>query len=164
MKTLYLIGGTMGVGKTTVCRELQKKLPGCVFLDGDWCWDMRPFVVNEKTKAMVLDNICHVLNNFLRCSQFENVLFCWVMHEQSILEEILSRLDTAGWRVECLSLICTEEALRQRLQGDIDAGVRTADILERSIPRLALYAALDTRKIDTTGKTPEAVAVEIASI
>ena len=25
MKTLYLIGGTMGVGKTTVCKELKKE-------------------------------------------------------------------------------------------------------------------------------------------
>lgn len=61
MKTLYLIGGTMGVGKTTVCRELQKSLPNCVFLDGDWCWDMKPFVVNEETRELVLDNICCLL-------------------------------------------------------------------------------------------------------
>lgn len=26
MKRLYLIGGPMGVGKTTVCRELQRRL------------------------------------------------------------------------------------------------------------------------------------------
>ena len=35
MKHLYLIGGTMGVGKTTVCRHLQKQLDRCVFLDGE---------------------------------------------------------------------------------------------------------------------------------
>lgn len=37
MKTLYLIGGTMGVGKTKVCQLLKDKLPNSVFLDGDWC-------------------------------------------------------------------------------------------------------------------------------
>ena len=37
MKRLYLIGGPMGVGKTTVCRALQKSLDRSVFLDGDWC-------------------------------------------------------------------------------------------------------------------------------
>lgn len=36
MKTRYLIGGTMGVGKNAVCRELQRNLPNNVFLDGDW--------------------------------------------------------------------------------------------------------------------------------
>ena len=41
MKHLYLIGGPMGVGKTTVGRALQQRLPNCAFLDGDWCWDMK---------------------------------------------------------------------------------------------------------------------------
>ena len=35
MKTLYLVGGTMGVGKTTTCKALQRLLPNSVFLDGD---------------------------------------------------------------------------------------------------------------------------------
>ena len=64
MKTLIMISGTMGVGKTTTCRELQKILPRNVFLDGDWCWDMQPFVVNEETKTMVMKNICFQLKQF----------------------------------------------------------------------------------------------------
>ena len=64
MKSLYLIGGTMGVGKTTVCRILKQQLPDAVFLDGDWCWDADPFVVTEETKAMVLQNICFMLGQF----------------------------------------------------------------------------------------------------
>ena len=66
MKTLYLVGGTMGVGKTTACQELKKLLPHSVFLDGDWCWDADPFVVTEETMAMVRQNICFLLNQFLR--------------------------------------------------------------------------------------------------
>ena len=54
MRTLYLIGGPMGVGKTTVCQIMKRRLPRAAFLDGDWCWDMDPFVVTEETKAMVL--------------------------------------------------------------------------------------------------------------
>lgn len=68
MKTLYLIGGPMGVGKTTVCQLLKNKLPYRVFLDGDWCWDSHPFQVTEKTKEMVMKNICYLLNNFIHCS------------------------------------------------------------------------------------------------
>ena len=44
---------------------------------------------------MVIKNICAVLNNFLKCSVYENVIFCWVMHEQSIIDTIISGLDTA---------------------------------------------------------------------
>ena len=62
MKTLLLIGGPMGVGKTSVCRCLQKKLNNSVFLDGDWCWDSNPFLVTEETKEMVMDNIGYLLN------------------------------------------------------------------------------------------------------
>ena len=62
MKTLYMIGGPMGVGKTAVCRALQKRLDRSVFLDGDWCWDAHPFQVTEETKTMVTKNICFLLN------------------------------------------------------------------------------------------------------
>ena len=81
MKTLYLIGGTMGVGKTAVSQQLKHDLPNAVFLDGDWCWDASPFQVTEETKAMVTENICYLLNQFLHCSAYENVIFCWVMHQ-----------------------------------------------------------------------------------
>lgn len=55
MKNLFLIGGTMGIGKSTVSRCLKHRLPNGVFLDGDWCWDAEPFVVTEETKKMVMD-------------------------------------------------------------------------------------------------------------
>lgn len=32
---LIFINGTMGAGKTTVSRALQKLMPPCVFADGD---------------------------------------------------------------------------------------------------------------------------------
>lgn len=150
MKTLYLIGGTMGVGKTTVCRELKNQLPRSVFLDGDWCWDMNPFVVTEETKAMVLDNITTLLKNFLRCSAYDHVIFCWVMHQQAILDQILSRLDLTGVTVVPVSLVCSREVLLQRLNQDVSAGLRQPDILLRSPQRLPLYDALDTHKIDTS--------------
>ena len=161
MKTLYLIGGTMGVGKTAACSCLKTMLPNSVFLDGDWCWEMHPFLVNDETKAMVLDNITHLLNNFLRCSHLEHIIFCWVMHEQSIIDQLLSRLNTDDVRIVSVSLVCSESALRSRLTRDIHAGLRRPDILLRSIPRLPLYDALDTRKLDTTGLTPEETAAAI---
>lgn len=158
MKTLYLIGGTMGVGKTTVCRELKNQLPRSVFLDGDWCWDMNPFVVTEETKAMVLDNITTLLKNFLRCSAYDHVIFCWVMHQQAILDQILRRLDLTDVTVVPVSLVCSQEVLLERLNQDVSAGLRQPDILLRSPQRLPLYDALDTHKIDTSyAAVPEIV-------
>lgn len=116
MKRLYLIGGTMGVGKTSVCRVLEKKLNNSVFLDGDWCWDSSPFRVTEETKKMVLQNISFLLNQFLHCSAYDNVIFCWVMHEQSIIDAVLNILDVSGCDVKTVSLVCTEDDLRKRLE------------------------------------------------
>lgn len=164
MKKLYLIGGPMGVGKTTVCQILKKKLDGCVFLDGDWCWDMDPFVVNEETKALVLDNICGMLGRFLGCTAFENVVFCWVMHQQEIMDTILSRLDTRGWQVICVSLTASPQVLTQRLEKDIAAGRRQADVIPRSLARLPLYERLATVKLDTSRWTEEETAEQIAKL
>ena len=118
MKNLIFINGTMGVGKTATSNELKKLLSNSVFLDGDWCWDMDPFIVNEETKRMVIDNITHLLNNFLHCSELKNIIFCWVMHEQSIISEIISRLDVSSCHFYAFSLICSEKALRHRITKD----------------------------------------------
>ncbi len=164
MKRLYMIGGTMGVGKTTVCQIMKKELPAAVFLDGDWCWDMHPFQVTDETKAMVVDNICYMLNNFLKCSKYENVIFCWVMHEQSIIDSIFSRLDTDNCKTTKISLICSEKALRAHLQNDIEAGRREADVIERSAKRLPLYTCLETIKIDVSDMNANQAAMAILNI
>lgn len=158
MKRLIMVNGTMGVGKTTTSRELQKVLPNNVFLDGDWCWDMKPFIVNEETKSMVINNICFLLNNFLTCSAYENIIFCWVMDEQSIIDEILSKIKTDGVSVKIFSLIADKAALERRLKEDVKSGVRTVDVIERSILRIEKYNVLNTTKIDVSEITPEQAA------
>lgn len=92
MKHIYMIGGTMGVGKTAVCRILKNKLP------------------------------------------------------------------TDGCLEHGISLICDAHVLRERLQKDVDAGIRTEEVIERSIARIDLYEKLDTQKIDVSRMTPEQVA------
>lgn len=158
MKKLYLISGTMGVGKTTTCQILKEKLNNSVFLDGDWCWDMSPFQVTEETKQMVVENICFVLNNFIKCSAFENIVFCWVMHEQPIIDDILSRLDKENCTVYSISLVCCEEDLKSRLKKDVIAGARSEDVILRSIERLPLYEKLNTKKVDVSKITAEQAA------
>ena len=164
MKKLFIIGGTMGIGKSTVSQILKHKMPNSVFLDGDWCWDSSPFQVTSETKEMVLQNICAVLNNFLKCSAYENIIFCWVMHEQSIIDRIISCLNTVDCRIITVSLLCSEQELAQRLQKDVTAGIRTPDVVERSVKRIPLYQKLNTLKVETSGKSAAEVAQEIAAL
>ncbi len=85
MKKLIIINGTMGVGKSTVSKEVSHRLHNSVWLDGDWCWMMNPWNFNDENKNMVLDNICYMLTNFLKNSSFDYVIFSWVLHLESVI-------------------------------------------------------------------------------
>ncbi len=164
MKQLYLIGGTMGVGKTVVSQCLKARLARSVFLDGDWCWDMHPFQVTEQTRQMVMENIAFLLNNFLHCAAFDHVIFCWVLHEQAIWDDLLARLDTCGCQVHRIALVCRADVLRPRLARDVAAGRRSADVIARSLPRLPLYDRLDAVRLDVSDRSPEQAAEQIARL
>ena len=164
MKRLYLIGGAMGVGKTAASRCLSAMLEHSVMLDGDWCWMTHPFTVTDETKAMVMDNISHLLGNFLRCSAIDHVVFCWVMHDQAIIDDLIARLPLDDVQIIAVSLVCAPEALAGRIGRDVAAGLREPDVLDRSLARLPLYDALNTAKLDTTGLTPEETARAIRKL
>lgn len=164
MKKLYLIGGAMGAGKSAVGKELNRLANKSVWLDGDDLWRMNPFTVSDSTKLMVMANIHAVINNFLACPDIECVIFTWVMHEQGIIDDILSELALDGVEVRAVSLVLSEEALKHRLEKDIAAGVRGEDIVERSLGYLKKYVALDTEKIDVSGILPKEAAGKILEI
>ena len=164
MKKLILLNGTMGAGKTAICQELLKLLQPGVFLDGDWCWNMNPFIVNDETKQMVLKNISFMLNSFINCSEYEYIIFCWVMHQEEIINEILKNLKLENTKTFTFTLMLTEAALTKRLMKDIDQHKRTFDVLERSIERIDLYKNMNTIKIDISDLTPLQAAKQIAKL
>ena len=61
------------------------------------------------------------------------------------------------------ALVCTEQALRERLERDVRDGIREADVIPRSLRRLPAYAALPTCKLDVTSLTPYEAACAIAA-
>ena len=152
----------MGVGKTTVCQKLKKLTAPSVFLDGDWCWDMEPFQVTQETKAMVQENIQFLLGQYLRCPAYETVIFCWVMHQREIIQELLASLPLEGVEVRAVSLLATAETLQARIGKDVAAGLRTWDVLERSLQRLPLYQDLPTEKLWVDDLTPQQAAQRLA--
>ena len=158
MKTLIFINGPMGVGKSVVCKALLERLAPGVYLDGDWCWNMNPFQVTDETRAMVLDNITAMLSRFLACAELDYVIFGWVMHQPEIAESILNRLKLHGAKKMHYTLLCSEQTLSQRIERDVQAGVRYADALERSLTYLPLYASQNTVKLMTDGLSPQEIA------
>lgn len=125
---------------------------------------MHPFTVNTENKAMVLDNISYLLNSFLKNTNFEYVLFVWVIHQPEIAQDILQRLETADFKLISITLTATPEKLRANIQQDVAAGKRELAAIEPSIARLPLYDQQATIKLDTTELTVPAAVTKMIQI
>lgn len=150
MKTLIIINGAMGVGKTEISKALYKKLNNSVWLDGDWCWMMNPFIPNETNKKMVIENINFLLKNFLENPNIEYVIFNWVIHLEEIYDLFLSELEEIEFDLKKFTLICSEEELIKRVTSDFEKNGRTDRNVEACVERLKMYQNMNTIKIDTT--------------
>lgn len=160
MKKVIFISGTMGSGKSAAARQLNEIAEDSVWLDGDWCWMMNPFRVNEKSKAMVLANIRFMLNQYLNCGLFKHVLFSWVMDEPETVLTLLSGL-SGDFEFYHFTLMPSQAKLTEQLEKDIAAGLRLADCIPSSLSRLDHYQNIASVKILTDEKTPEQIAREI---
>ena len=64
-----------------------------------------------------------------------------------------------------MRLACSDEkTLCERLAMDVEKGIRSEDIIERSIARIPMYQALNTIKIDTNAKNVAVIANEIKQL
>ena len=125
---VIILNGPMGVGKTTVGKYIADHHPGTAFIDGDWCLDIHPFVGNQETKAMAVDNILHMIG--LSAMQAE---------------------------VKNMTLVCSRESLIRRWKDDHNCEWRTDEWLNVSLKSLPGFASMDNT-IDTSGLPVEQVA------
>ena len=129
-----------------------------------------PFVVNDETKEMVMKNIAFLLAQFLSCSAYQNVIFCWVMDHQEIIDELVARVEEQTeepFEIYGFTLTLTPEALKERIGKDIESGLRKPDAVNRSTERLTLYETVETEKIDVStisaGEAAKKVAEKISA-
>lgn len=164
-KTLIVINGTMGVGKSAVCRCLLDRLKPSVLLEGDWCWMMNPFTVTPRSRRLVENNISHLLTNFLDFPEFRYVIFGWVLHRDEIYYRLLKSIRPRNaFNTYRFTLTCSKEALKNRVRCDIAAGLREQGAEKRSIARLRLYDHMDSQKIDNSLISAEDVSTEIIRV
>lgn len=108
--------------------------------------------------------VCQQLKMDLSNSVFLDGDWCWVMHQQSVIDSIVEKLDTQNCDVKCISLIADEANLRKRLTLDVESGIRAENVIERSVTRIPMYDTLNTIKIDTNEKTVAMIADEIRQL
>ncbi len=162
-KRLVMLNGPMGVGKTTVGRHLAALCAPSAFLDGDWCWALEPFAVTPETKNMVLANIAHMLQSYGACSQCSTVIFCWVMQDPDIVRQVLCRLPEGMFDSKLVTLMASRTALEARVQRDINAGLRSADAVQRALSYREQYGWARC-VVDTTHLLPHEAATAVAAL
>lgn len=85
------------------------------------------------------------------------------MHEQSILDDLCSRLLLTDTTVHAFTLTCSKSCLQKRLENDIQNHLRTPDVLARSFERMEHYQNMQTQKIPTDGQSAVQVAQSICA-
>lgn len=111
---------------------------------------MNPFVVNDETKLMVIENIAFLLSQFISCSVYQNIIFCWVMNEENIINQILSNIKSPNYILKQFCLVADEKTIIDRLKIDINKGIRTMDIIDKSLDRMNDIEKLDIPKINVS--------------
>lgn len=160
-KKLIFINGVMGVGKTTISKELFQNLNNSFWVDGDNLWMMNPLIVNNENKKMIISNIHFILNSFISNSSSEYIIFSWVIHTEEIFTNIIEGLNIKYVDIYKITLICTEKELIARLNKDISLNLRSKDSFDKCLSYLPLYEKMNTYKINTTNRSISSIVNEI---
>ena len=154
---VVMINGPMGVGKTATGKYIAEKNEGTAFIDGDWCLDIHPFVGNRETKAMAIDNILHMIDNYRKCSVCRMIVLVWLMDEEWVRERLEKGVADMGLDLRSVTLVCDRDELVQRWTHDHVCEWRTDEWLAVSLQSLDAFAKMDNC-IHTSGLSIEQTA------
>ena len=77
MQKLIIVSGSPCVGKSAAADLLYQAYENSAYLDGDWCWCVHPFSVEDPRLREGDKAMSAVLSNYLRLD-FDYVVFCSV--------------------------------------------------------------------------------------
>ena len=160
---VIILNGPMGVGKTTVGKYIADRCPGTAFIDGDWCLDLHPFVGNRETKAMAVDNILHMIGNYMKCSVCKMIVLVWLMDDPWVLQAITDGLAALQAEVKSVTLVCDRENLIRRWEHDHNCEWRTDAWLKVSLASLPAFAAMGNT-MDTAGLSVDRIAGRVMEL
>jgi hypothetical protein len=80
-------------------------------------------------------------------SNIENIIFCWVMHQQEIIDTLIDKINGYD-EFYHFSLMITPELLKIHFQDDIKKGKREINNVEKAIEYLNGYNLIKSIKIE----------------
>ena len=155
---LILIGGEAWTGKSTCAALLFKQLNNSAWLDGDDVWRVNPWSLEDPRLRTSDINMAFVVQTYLQAGFEYVILSSIVLSDPAITERILARILGTDYELFSFTLLCDEAALTERARLRDGETHPSFIVLERT------RALVNTIKIDTTQRRPEAVAAEMLAI
>lgn len=155
---LILIGGEAWTGKSTCARVLFARLYNAAWLDGDDVWRVNPWSLDDPRLRTSDINMAFVIQTYLQ-SKFDYVILSSiVLSEPAITARILARISGVAYDLHTFTLMADEATLTERAKHRDGQANPTFILLEKT------RALINTIKIDTSKKTPEAVVDEMLAV
>ena len=152
-KKLILLSGGPCVGKSTTARKLFEHYVNSAYCDGDWCWCVNPYSIEDKRQENGNQNMAFLISTYLNAG-FEIVIFSSiVLTNPDMRRSILKSITAKDYDVMSFQLTCSEDTLMERHNAEGDESV--------SFFWLQLPPCPGEIVIDTDGKTPDKVCKEI---
>lgn len=148
MKKFIFIHGPNGVGKSTLCKALNKRLINSAWLESEWCKMTNPFHYSNDTTELAISNMTSILVNYLKCSSIDYIIFNYGFHgpRKMIFEKVMENISNNKFKYIPITITCDVEENINRMIGDS----RSVDRIERAINYRSLYNNLNNPLIDTT--------------
>jgi len=160
VKTILLILGPNGVGKSTTAMMMLTKLTNSAIVDGDWCRAMNPYNIDT-----VVRNIYALIKNYLLCDDIETVIYPYGFHgdrkaRYDMIIDMLSK-DKIDFSVFPVILTCSLEENIARCKTD----ERDTGRIVRGIKNTHhFYSKYNYPAIDSTTMTVEQTAEKILAV
>ncbi|NOU85664.1 AAA family ATPase [Paenibacillus sp. LMG 31460] len=157
---IYLISGPIGVGKSTISKELARNVKQCVLIEGDDLLHMFKGELQpswEERLSLTWENILALTRNFIHHNL--NIIIDFVVEDE--LDWFCKRLSDLNLELKYVVLRADKEKLIERLsnRGDIDSLERSLFLLNK----LDLLPSFNQFIYDTTLKQPKEIVEEIIS-
>jgi cytidylate kinase len=162
MKKLIFIHGPNGVGKSTLCKNLNQQIENSAWLESEWCRMTNPFIFNDEIIKMIEKNISFMLRSYLECSTIEYVIFSYGFHgpRKKIFENVLKNLSDIEYELIPITVTCGYEENKTRMIND----GRDEERINRALSVRNIYNCLDYPIIDTTDMSVKETVYKVLEI
>ena len=152
---IIIINGSLGVGKSSVTRELHWKFDKSVYLDGDHIGDVHPFEIYDDARIDHLYRTLALLVNFHQKNGYGNFVINYVFESPESLGDLLDLLRPLDASIHVYWLTCNEREQARRIRArsrdqlgwELDRFVELQHIQARAAQAGFIGVEVDTSKL-----------------